>query len=96
MEAAAQPTPLSDVLIDEMTWRCAPRPRRAEWQQAIAVEPTDPTSLLGRAHNRLATGDPATARTLVDQVVAGKWQDRFWQATQEAKSMQTQLAGKAP
>jgi uncharacterized protein (UPF0262 family) len=36
MEAAAQPTPLSDVLIDEMTWRCAPRPRRAEWQQAIA------------------------------------------------------------
>lgn len=36
MEAAAQPTPLSDVLIDEMTWSCAPRPRRAEWQQAIA------------------------------------------------------------
>ena len=67
-----------------------------QWQQAAAVEPTDPTSLLGRAHNRLATGDPATARTLVDQVVAGKWQDRFWQATQEAKSMQTQLAGKAP
>lgn len=67
-----------------------------QWQQATAVEPTDPTALLGRAHNRLATGDATTARTLVEQVVAGKWQDRFWQATQEAKSMQTQLAPKTP
>ncbi len=67
-----------------------------QWQQATIVEPTDPSSLLGRAHNRLAAGDAATARTLVDQVVAGTWQDRFWQATQEAKSLQTQLRVKTP
>ena len=67
-----------------------------QWQQATTVEPTDPTALLGRAHNRLATGDAATARTLVAQVVDGKWQDRFWQATQEAKSMQKQLADRTP
>ncbi len=62
-----------------------------QWQQATIVEPTDPTALLGRAHNHLATGDTTTARTLVDQVVAGKWQDRFWQATQEAKLLQAQI-----
>ena len=27
---------LSDVLIDDVTWRCATRSRRAEWLQAIA------------------------------------------------------------
>lgn len=67
-----------------------------QWQQATSVEPTDPTWLLGRAHNRLARGDATTARTLVEQVVAGKWQDRFWQPLQEAKSMQTQLAARSP
>ena len=30
--AAAQ---LADVLIDDVTWSCATRPRRAEWRQAI-------------------------------------------------------------
>jgi Flp pilus assembly protein TadD len=61
------------------------------WQQAIAVEPTDPTWLLGRAHNLLATGDAATARALVQQVKDGKWQDRFFSARYQAEELLTQL-----
>ncbi len=61
------------------------------WQHAIAVEPTDPTWLVGRANNRLATGDRVTARTLVLQVTAGKWQDRFWQPIEEAAALKREL-----
>ena len=62
------------------------------WQRAAAVEPTDPTWLLGRAHNRLATGDTTTARALVDQVVAGAWQQRFFAGVEEAKQLEKRLA----
>ena len=61
------------------------------WQRAIAVEPTDPTWLVGRAQNRLASGDRDTARALALQVTAGKWQDRFWQPVQEAAALKEQL-----
>jgi tetratricopeptide (TPR) repeat protein len=62
------------------------------WQQAIAVEPTNPTWLLGRAHNLLANGDTATARALAQQVKDGKWQDRFFSAKYQAEELLTQLA----
>ena len=42
------------------------------WQQAIAVEPTNPTWLMGRAHNLLASGDATSARALAQQP------ERFW------------------
>src|SRR5205085_1785429 len=61
------------------------------WQQAIAAEPTNPTWLISRAHNLLTTGDTTTARTLADQVKAGKWQDRFSNAEYEAKELLRQL-----
>ena len=66
------------------------------WQSAIAVEPTDPTWLVGRAENRLATGDRDTARALALQVTAGKWQDRFWQQVQEATALRDQLVATRP
>jgi uncharacterized protein (UPF0262 family) len=33
---ASEPCRVADVLVDDLTWRWATRPRRAEWQQAIA------------------------------------------------------------
>ena len=66
------------------------------WQRAIAVEPTDPTWLVGRAQNRLASGDRDTARALALQVTAGKWQDRFWQPVQEAAALKEQLTATTP
>ncbi len=62
------------------------------WQHAIAVEPTNPVWLLGRASNHLATNDPTTARALVEQVVAGKWQERFNVNVDEARALKTRLA----
>ena len=35
-QAAPNRAALTDVLIDDVTWRCATRPRRAEWQLAIS------------------------------------------------------------
>jgi len=66
------------------------------WQRAITVEPTDPTWLVGRAQNRLASGDRDTARALALQVSAGKWQDRFWQPVQEAAALKEQLTTTTP
>lgn len=62
------------------------------WQQAIAVEPTNPTWLIARAHNNLATDDLPAARALLAQVVAGKWQDRFALSVDEARKLQARLA----
>jgi ferric-dicitrate binding protein FerR (iron transport regulator) len=62
------------------------------WQHAIAVEPTNPAWLIGRANNHLATDDPTTARALVEQVVTGKWQDRFSVNVEEARALATRLA----
>lgn len=73
----------------EREGRLADADRR--WQQAIAVEPTNPTWLIGRAHNLLASGDAATARVLAQQVKDGKWQDRFFSAKYEADELLTQL-----
>jgi len=66
------------------------------WQRAIVVEPTDPTWRVGRAQNRLASGDRDTARALVLQVTAGEWQDRFWQPVQEAAALKEQLTATPP
>ncbi|MBA3547416.1 MAG: tetratricopeptide repeat protein, partial [Nannocystis sp.] len=62
------------------------------WKQAIAVEPTNPVWLIGRANNHLATDDPTTARALVEQVVAGKWQERFARNVEEARAIKLRLA----
>ena len=62
------------------------------WQQAIAVEPTNPVWLIGRANNHLATDDPTTARALIEQVVAGKWQERFAMNVEEARALKLRLA----
>jgi uncharacterized protein (UPF0262 family) len=35
-EVASQRAPLTDVLVDDVTWRCATRVRRAEWTLAIS------------------------------------------------------------
>jgi len=61
------------------------------WQQAIAVEPTNPTWLISRAHNLLTSGDTAGARALAEQVKAGKWQDRFSGSEYEARELLRQL-----
>jgi tetratricopeptide (TPR) repeat protein len=61
------------------------------WQQAIAVEPTDPTWRVGRAHNLIATGDTAGALALAQQVKAGKWHERFFQAVEDGKELVRQL-----
>jgi ferric-dicitrate binding protein FerR (iron transport regulator) len=62
------------------------------WQHAIAVEPSNPVWLIGRANNHLATDDPTTARALVEQVVAGKWQERFAANVEEARALKARLA----
>ncbi len=62
------------------------------WRHAISVEPTNPSWLIGRANNHLATDDPTTARALVEQVVAGTWQDRFSANVEEARALKTRLS----
>lgn len=62
------------------------------WQHAISVEPTNPSWLLGRANNHLATDDLTTARALVEQVLAGKWQDRFAANVEQARALKARLA----
>lgn len=66
------------------------------WQQAIDVEPTNPTWLVRRAHNLLAAGDPAGARDLARRVVGGKWQDRFNAAVQDARDLARLLDRRGP
>ena len=66
------------------------------WQQAAAVEPTNPTWLVGRAHNRLASADRQTARALVEQVLAGDWQPRFSQNVQEARDLKKLMDAPRP
>ena len=61
------------------------------WQQAVAVEPTNPTWLVSRAQNLLASGDTTTARALAQQVKDGKWQDRFFSSKYEADELLGQL-----
>lgn len=57
------------------------------WRQAVEVEPTNPTWLFRRAQNLVALGDVAQARALVRQVEAGKWQDRFFAVTRDARQL---------
>jgi uncharacterized protein (UPF0262 family) len=35
MHSSGEEATLADLLVDDLTWRCATRPRRAEWLQAI-------------------------------------------------------------
>lgn len=63
----------------------------ARLQQAIAVEPTNPTWLLSRAQNLLVSGDFATARALARQIKDGDWQDRFSGVEYQARDLLTQL-----
>ena len=57
------------------------------WRQAAEAEPTNPTWLVRRAQNLVALGDVAQARALVRQVETGKWQDRFFAATRDARQL---------
>ena len=57
------------------------------WRRAALVEPTNPTWLLSRAQNLMASGDEATARQLVEKVARGEWQDRFANVTGQAKNL---------
>jgi Flp pilus assembly protein TadD len=66
------------------------------WQQAAAVEPTNPTWLVSRAHNLIAAGDTATARALALQVQQGKWQERFFAAVTDARELVRQLDALRP
>ncbi|MCA9663588.1 MAG: hypothetical protein KC486_34985, partial [Myxococcales bacterium] len=59
---------------------------------AIAAEPTNPTWLLRRAQNLLATGDLDAARRDLDAIADGRWQDRFSSVTYEAKALREHLA----
>lgn len=51
--------PLADVLIDDITWRCATRARRAEWLQAI-------TELVDEAVLEAPTTQPLRAYVTVE------------------------------
>ncbi len=66
------------------------------WQHAIAVEPTNPTWRIDRAHNRYYSGDVALARTLVEEVLGGSWQDRFWAVPEDAKDLKKRLDTSKP
>lgn len=59
----------------------------ALWTRAIAVEPTDPGHRLRRAQNLLATDREAEARELLDAIVDGDWQPRFWWTVDNAKRL---------
>lgn len=78
----------------EREGRLADADRR--WQQAAAAEPTNPTWLVGRAHNLIAAGDTAGARALAQQVERGKWQDRFFAAVADARELARQLDATRP
>jgi tetratricopeptide (TPR) repeat protein len=62
------------------------------WQQAIAVEPTNPTWLFRRSQNLVALDRADEARALLTEIEDGKWQDRFSNITWQAEHMLEQLA----
>ena len=60
------------------------------WDRAVAVEPTNPTWLLSKAHLLQARGgatDVAGAKALLEKIDAGKWQDRFAPQVNEARQL---------
>ena len=76
---AKQPAVLRDIIVDEVTWRYATRPRRAEWQAAIeelvahaafAVEGTPVESAATALHGQVVVEPSAIAVTLRDDAGA--------------------------
>ncbi|MEZ4385658.1 MAG: hypothetical protein R3A79_30345, partial [Nannocystaceae bacterium] len=63
---------------------------------AIAAEPTNPTWLLRRAQNLLATGDIEAATRDLEAIAAGRWQDRFANVVSEAKALRDHFASRGP
>jgi uncharacterized protein (UPF0262 family) len=76
---AKQPAVLRDIMVDEVTWRYATRPRRAEWQAAIeelvaraafAVEGQAPQTGQCGLHGQVVVEPGAIAVTLRDDAGA--------------------------
>lgn len=70
-----QPAVLRDIIVDEVTWRCATRPRRAEWLLAIeeliasaafAIESKESESSSAALHGQVSVEPGAIAVTLRD------------------------------
>ncbi len=68
-----QPAVLRDIIVDEVTWRCATRPRRAEWLMAIeeliasaafAIDSKESDSHAAALHGKVSVEPSAIAVTL--------------------------------
>ena len=80
MEAEAKhPAVLRDIIVDDVTWRCATRPRRAEWQTAIdelissaafALEGETQKSPERALHGQVSVEPGSIAMTLRDEAGA--------------------------
>ncbi|MEM6989016.1 MAG: VIT domain-containing protein [Myxococcota bacterium] len=63
------------------------------WQDAMRVEPTNPTWALRRAESLAAAGRESDAITTLTAIVDGEWQDRFAPIQTAAERLKTQLEG---
>jgi uncharacterized protein (UPF0262 family) len=70
-----QPAVLCDIIVDDVTWRCATRPRRAEWLMAIeelvasaafAIDRKDSSETASSLHGRVSVEPGSIAVTLRD------------------------------
>ncbi|MBL4685187.1 MAG: hypothetical protein JKY37_11400 [Nannocystaceae bacterium] len=61
------------------------------WQDAMRIEPTNPTWIVRRAESLAAAGRDIEALAALTVVVDGKWQDRFDPILSQAKHLRSQL-----
>lgn len=67
----------------------------AHWQSVTRVRPLEPEGRLEEARAWLAAGEPQRARTPLEEVLAGSWEERFGDVKAEAGRLLAEAA-KAP